>query len=55
MTMQTCDSTCYWCATHFWLWLKARMYSSQRHAGRSGEGDYAEAASTSIKAPADDR
>lgn len=24
MAMQNCDQTCYWCATNWWEWLKAR-------------------------------
>lgn len=45
--MQHCDATCFWCATHFWLFFKQRMKASERHAGRSGEGSFAEAAATS--------
>lgn len=46
--MQSCDSTCSWCARHFWLFLKSRMKSAERESGRSGEGSFAMAAATSI-------
>jgi hypothetical protein len=49
--MQHCDQTCYWCATHFWLFVKQRMKASERHAGRSGEGSFALAAATSNVPP----
>lgn len=45
--MQSCDSTCFWCAKHFWLWFKDRMKKSERESGRSGEGSFAAAAATS--------
>lgn len=46
--MQTCDSTCSWCAKHFWHFVKMRMKSAEREAGRSGEGSFADAAATSV-------
>jgi hypothetical protein len=46
--MQTCDATCSWCARHFWHFVKMRMKSAEREAGRSGEGSFAVAAATSI-------
>lgn len=45
--MQHCDSTCSHCAKHFWTWVKSRMKSAEREAGRSGEGSFADAAATS--------
>jgi hypothetical protein len=45
--MQFCDSTCQWCARHFFRWFKDRMKTSERKAGRSGEGDFGAAAATS--------
>lgn len=48
--MQTCDSTCSWCARHFFRWYADRMRSAQRESGRSGEGSFAAAAATSIRA-----
>lgn len=47
--MQACDSTCHWCARHFFAWLRDRMFSAQRPEGRSGAGSYADAAATSVK------
>jgi len=49
--MQSCDSTCPWCAKHFWLFVMSRMKSSERESGRSGNGSFAQAAATSIRAP----
>ena len=45
--MQFCDSTCQWCARRFFRFYKDRMKASERHAGRSGEGDFGAAAATS--------
>lgn len=49
--MQNCDSTCQHCARHFFKFYKQRMKNSERHAGRSGEGDFGLAAATSIRVP----
>lgn len=49
--MQACDSTCQHCARHFFKFYKQRMLSAQRHAGRSGEGDFGLAAATSVRPP----
>lgn len=49
--MQSCDSTCFWCAKHFWLFVMSRMKSSEREAGRSGSGSFALAAASSIRTP----
>jgi len=48
--MQACDSTCQWCARHFWRFYKMRMKASDRDTGRSGGGSFAQAAASSIKA-----
>jgi hypothetical protein len=48
--MQTCDSTCTWCARHFFSWLKQRMKAAQLVSGRSGDGSFADAAATSVGA-----
>jgi len=45
--MQHCDHRCPWCAKHFWDWLKGRMKSAEREAGRSGAGSFSKAAATS--------
>lgn len=49
--MQACDSTCTWCARHFFRWVKERMHNARRdEGGRSGNGSFADAAATSIRA-----
>lgn len=45
-----CHPDCPWCAKEFWSWLKARMKNANKEDGRSGEGSFARAAATSIKA-----
>lgn len=47
--MQSCDQTCSHCAREFWAWLKGRMKSAEREAGRSGAGSFSAAAATSIR------
>lgn len=53
--MQHCDSTCFHCAQTFFLWLKSRMHQMSMPAGkralRSGGGNFAAEAATSVKAP----
>lgn len=46
--MQACDSTCAWCARHFWRWVRARVAAGEPRVGRSGEGDWNRAAATSV-------
>jgi hypothetical protein len=48
--MQVCDSTCHHCAAHFWAWLRGRLKSQERESGRSGDGSFAAAAATSVRA-----
>jgi hypothetical protein len=52
--VQSCDSTCYWCGRWFFQWMRDRMFAIQRSTGgRSGDGAFADAAATSIRAPRD--
>lgn len=43
--MQSCDSTCSWCARDFWRWVASRMYSM----ARGGESSFAVAAIGSVR------
>lgn len=45
-----CHAQCPWCARHFWTWVKARMRNANKEDGRSGEGSFASAAATSVRA-----
>lgn len=49
--MQHCDEHCGFCAREFWTWVKMRMKSAEREAGRSGDGSFADAAATSVRPP----
>lgn len=49
MSVQSCDSTCSWCARHYWRWLVGRVHAMARPEGRSGGGTFADAAATSVK------
>lgn len=53
--MQHCDSTCYHCATVFFLWWKGRVAQFEQPRGkraqRSGGGNFNEAAATSVRPP----
>lgn len=45
-----CHAQCPWCARHFWDWVKTRMRNANKEDGRSGEGSFASAAATSVRA-----
>lgn len=53
--MQHCDSTCFHCAQTFFLWLKNRLAQFEQPRGkraqRSGEGNWNQAAATSVRPP----
>ena len=45
---QNCDETCYWCATDWWRWLRAR--EAQMRRPREGETvPFSTAMATSIR------
>lgn len=53
--MQHCDSTCFHCAQTFFLWWKGRVNQFEKPRGkraqRSGDGNYNEAAASSVRPP----
>jgi len=51
MSTQFCDSTCAWCARQFLAWWRDRAKKQERTTGgRSGDGSFAAAAATSVRA-----
>lgn len=49
--MQACDSTCAHCAREFFEWRKRRVRAQDAVTGRSGPGNFNEAAASSIRPP----